>query len=153
MHDHTDRELLLLILQNQETQMAQTTALSAAVAGLTTVVGEVVTDLNSNDDQAAIDAATSAIETAITDLKGALPKPAAPVVDSLNPNSGPEGTSVAIVGTGFTGATTVTFGSTDSTFTVDSDTQITATSPAGSGGVPVVVVGPGGSSTPVEYTY
>ena len=45
------------------------------------------------------------------------------------------GTSVVITGTGFTGATAVKFGSTvASSYTVNSATQITATSPAGSAG-------------------
>ena len=152
-HDHlSDRELLLLVLEKQEIQMAQTEALTAAVSELTTVVGEVVAVVNGTDDQAAIDAATTAIETAITDLKGALPKPV-PVVSSLTPNTGGEGTSVVIDGSGLTGATSVDFGPTGSTFTVDSDSQITATAPAGEGAVSVVVATPGGSSAPVEYTF
>ena len=56
----------------------------------------------------------------------------APTVTSLSPTSGPDvgGTSVTITGTNFTGATQVTFGGTSAVgFTVDSATQITATSP------------------------
>src|SRR5215208_7003685 len=57
---------------------------------------------------------------------------AAPTVTSLNPTSGPVGTIVTITGTGFTGATAVEFnGVAASSFTVDSDTQIRATVPAG----------------------
>lgn len=132
--------------------MAQTQALTEAVAALTTVVGQVVTEVNSTNDQAAIDAATTAIETAITDLKGALPKPV-PVVSSLSPNTGAEGTSIVVAGSGLAGATTVDFGATAAAFTVDSDSQITATAPAGEGAVGVIVTGPGGSSTSVEYTF
>jgi IPT/TIG domain-containing protein len=55
-----------------------------------------------------------------------------PVVASFNPTSGPVGTNVAITGTGFTGATSVAFNSTNATtFTVDSDTSIHATVPGG----------------------
>ena len=54
-----------------------------------------------------------------------------PTVDSFNPTSGPEGTIVTITGTGFTGATAVTFNGTSASFTVDSDVQITATVPVG----------------------
>lgn len=152
-HDHlSDRELLLLVLEQQEGLMAQTTALTEAVAVLTTVVGEVVTEVNSTNDQAAIDAATAAIETAITDLTGALPKPV-PSVNSLSPNTGPEGTSVVVAGSGLAGATAVDFGATAASFTVDSDSQITATAPAGEGAVGVIVTGPGGSSTSVDYTF
>jgi len=154
-HDHvTDRELLLLVLERQEIIMASTTALTAAVEGLTTVVAEVVQVVNSNDDQAAIDAATAAIETAITDLKGALPKPAAPVVSSVSPSSGSAGSSVALDGTGLTGATGVEFGSTAAeSFTVDSDTQITAVVPAGEGAVEVVVTTPAGVSAGVSFSF
>lgn len=72
-----------------------------------------------------------------------------PAVTSLSPSSVPTtGGVVVLTGSGFTGATSVRFGSTAVTsFTVDSDTQITATVPpkAASSG-PVVVVGPGGTS-------
>ena len=58
------------------------------------------------------------------------------------------GTSVTIPGQGFTGATAVDFGTVAATsFTVTSDSQITATSPAESAGtVDVTVVTPGGIS-------
>jgi hypothetical protein len=75
---------------------------------------------------------------------------APPTVSGVSPSSGPTagGTPVTITGTNFTGATTVTFGTTAATsFTVNSATQITATSPARSAGtVDVTVTTPGGSS-------
>jgi hypothetical protein len=73
----------------------------------------------------------------------------APAVSSVSPASGPEsgGTSVAITGNDLAGATDVDFGATAAAaFTVDSATQITATSPAGSGTVHVTVTTPGGTS-------
>jgi hypothetical protein len=73
-----------------------------------------------------------------------------PYVYFIDPSFGYEsgGTTVTIVGTGFTGATEVTFGGTFAvSFTVDSDTQITAVTPAGSGLVDVVVVTAGGMGT------
>ena len=58
---------------------------------------------------------------------------AAPTVSALTPDRGPGagGTVVTITGSGFTGATGVRFGSTTAatSFTVVSDTEITATSP------------------------
>jgi hypothetical protein len=71
------------------------------------------------------------------------------VVTGLNPTEGPNtgGTSVVISGTGFTGATQVLFGAIPATgFTIDSDSQITAVSPAGSGTVDVLVATPTGTS-------
>ena len=73
-----------------------------------------------------------------------------PIVASISPTFSTTigGTSVTITGTGFTGATAVNFGTTAVTsFTIDSDTQITATSPAGSAGtVDITVMGPYGTS-------
>lgn len=63
---------------------------------------------------------------------------------SFSPTSGPEagGTPVTIIGTGFTGAEEVLFGDTAGTgFTVVSDNQITVSTPAGTGSVPVAVNG------------
>src|SRR5204863_148042 len=58
------------------------------------------------------------------------------------------GTVVVITGTHFTGATTVKFGGIDAaTYTVDSDTQITATAPSGSGIVDVRVTIPVGGTS------
>src|SRR5205085_190188 len=57
----------------------------------------------------------------------------APTVTSVNPTAGPAagGTSVTISGSHFTGANSVKFGATNAaSFSVDTDGQITATSPA-----------------------
>src|SRR5204863_315903 len=54
-----------------------------------------------------------------------------PPITSFSPTSGAIGASVTITGTAFTGATTVKFNGTTATFTVNSDSQITATVPAG----------------------
>jgi large repetitive protein len=65
-----------------------------------------------------------------------------PSVTGVSPVTGPAagGTSVTISGTGFTAATGVSFGPTAATaMTVDSDIQITATSPAGTGTVDITV--------------
>ncbi|GAB3799138.1 hypothetical protein GCM10028798_12080 [Humibacter antri] len=80
-------------------------------------------------------------------------------VDGLSPGSGPEsgGTTVTITGQCFTGATSVMFGNTPATsFTVNSDTQITAVTPAGTGIVDATVVGAGTCGTgtdPGAYQY
>lgn len=75
--------------------------------------------------------------------------PLAPTISGISPVSGSAsgGTAVTITGTGFTGATDVNFGATDAaSFTVDSDTSITATTSAGSGAVNVTVTTAGGTS-------
>jgi hypothetical protein len=73
-----------------------------------------------------------------------------PVVSSISPTSGDQGggTSVTISGTGFSGATGVRFGpNSASSVSVDSDTQITAVSPAGEvGTVDITVTTPAGTS-------
>jgi hypothetical protein len=73
-----------------------------------------------------------------------------PAVSKLAPKTGPAigGTSVAITGSGFSGASAVRFGATAAaSFTVNSGTSITAIAPAGtSGSVDVTVTGPGGTS-------
>ena len=82
------------------------------------------------------------------------------ITSDVNPNTGlvVGGTSVTITGTHFTGATAVSFGGTDATnFTVDSDSQITATSPSHDvGTVDVRVTTPAGASPVVvmdHFTY
>ncbi|MEV0033900.1 IPT/TIG domain-containing protein [Nocardia sp. NPDC050793] len=82
--------------------------------------------------------------------------PAIPVVASISPNSGPSvgGTLVILTGTGFTGATAVSFGATPAAFYfVFSDTLIIALTPAGAGTVPVTVTTAAGTSIGVSYTY
>ncbi len=74
----------------------------------------------------------------------------APAVTGLTPTQGPVegGTTVVISGTGFSGATAASFGAAPAAgYSVDSDTQITATSPAGTGTVDVTVTTAGGTST------
>jgi hypothetical protein len=61
-----------------------------------------------------------------------LTAPATAILTSFVPTLGPVGTHVVITGFGFTGATVVAFHGTPAlTFTIDSDTQITATVPVG----------------------
>ena len=85
---------------------------------------------------------------------------APPTITSVSPSSGPAsgGTSVVITGTNLLSAIAVKFGSTNATgFTVNSATQIIATSPAGAAGtVDITVttaVGTSATSTADQYTY
>ncbi|MBS0214168.1 MAG: IPT/TIG domain-containing protein [Proteobacteria bacterium] len=87
---------------------------------------------------------------------------AAPTVTSISPTSGPVagGTTVVITGTGFAAASpsgAVKFGATNATYTINSNTQITATTPANAAGTyDVTVTTPGGTSATSaadQYTY
>ncbi len=83
--------------------------------------------------------------------------PPAPTITGLTPNIGPTagGTTVVITGTTFTGATGVTFGGLAGTCTVNSNTQITcSTPPHPVGAVNVIVLSPLGNTTfPGGFTY
>ena len=83
---------------------------------------------------------------------------APPTVTGLSRITGPNGggSSVIITGTNFTSASTVTFGSTAATVRFDSATQLTVTSPVGTGVVDVRVTNQGGTSENVSddnFTY
>ena len=94
-----------------------------------------------------------------TSLLGSLILEIGPHVSGVSPNNGSSlgGSTVDIHGSGFSGATSVDFGSSPgSNVNVVSDNEITATSPPGVGSVDITVVGPNGSS-PISsldsYTY
>ena len=93
---------------------------------------------------------TTPVATSATSASDDFTYQATPTVTGVSPTAGPTagGTTVAIAGTGFSGATGVYFGlSAASSYTVNSPTSITATAPAGSAGtVDVTVTTPGGTS-------
>lgn len=71
-----------------------------------------------------------------------------PALLSFTPSSGTVGTPVTITGTSFTGASKVAFGGVSATtFTINSDTQITATVPTGALTGKIQVTTPGGVAT------
>jgi uncharacterized repeat protein (TIGR03803 family) len=73
-----------------------------------------------------------------------------PTITSFTPLHGPVGTSVVITGTGLTQATKVTFGGVVATsFTVNSDSKITVTVPAGAKTGKIAVTTKGGAATSV----
>ena len=85
-----------------------------------------------------------------------------PTVTGISPSIGPlsGGTVLTITGAGFSGATDVDFGTTVVAITSSqinaTGTQITVTSPAGTGTVNVTVIGPGGASaisSADQFTY
>ncbi|HXN39904.1 MAG TPA: IPT/TIG domain-containing protein, partial [Solirubrobacteraceae bacterium] len=75
-------------------------------------------------------------------LANGVPGPPSSLVTGVAPNGGPSsgGTSVTITGSDFNEATAVKFGSSDAaSFTVESDAEIEAVSPPGTGAVDVTV--------------
>jgi hypothetical protein len=73
-----------------------------------------------------------------------------PTISGVSPDSGPAtgGTEVVVNGSGFTNATGVAFGGVPAaSFSVNSDSQITAQSPAGMGAVDITVTSAGGTSS------
>jgi hypothetical protein len=73
--------------------------------------------------------------------------PAVSVI-SFTPTSGAVGTAITITGNAFTGATSVKFNGISATsFTVNSDTKITATVPSGASTGSIAVTAPGGTAT------
>jgi len=113
-------------------------------------------------DNSAIVAALVAIESQVTTINATLgtEAPVAPVVSGVSPNTGvvAGGDSITIVGSGFTAATAVNFGGTPAaSFSVASDSMISAVTPANAAGtVEVTVVTAGGTSvtSPVDqFTY
>lgn len=70
-----------------------------------------------------------------------------PVIKSFTPASGPVGTVVTITGTSFLKTTAVKFGTVTGTFTINSDTQITATVPIGAATAKISVTTTGGTAS------
>ena len=71
-----------------------------------------------------------------------------PAITGLIPEQGAIGSSVVISGSGFTGATAVAFnGTAAATYTISSDTQITAVVPSGATTGSITVATPGGIAT------
>ncbi len=115
----------------------------AASGGETGTIGFTVTTITPSEDTA---------DTGVLDISVI----STPVIDTISPSFGPAsgGTAITIIGTGFLGGEgdDVTIGGTEAT-NIDfvSDTEITATTPAGAGGPANVVVAnyDGGRTTSV----
>jgi hypothetical protein len=70
-----------------------------------------------------------------------------PVITSFSPSSGPVATSVFLVGTRFTGVTSITFNGTSAAFSISDDSHITATVPSGATSGLIVATSPGGTGS------
>ncbi len=73
-------------------------------------------------------------------------QPAAITITGFTPSSGSTGTTVVITGTELSNVSLVSFGAFSAAFTVNSNTQITATVPAGATTAAITVVTPAGCS-------
>ena len=73
-----------------------------------------------------------------------------PTITSLSLTTARAGTSISVSGTNLGDASSVTFGSTPASFTVDSGSQLTAVVPDGALFGPVTVVGTNGSTTSAQ---
>ncbi|AUH39082.1 IPT/TIG domain-containing protein [Streptomyces sp. CMB-StM0423] len=81
---------------------------------------------------------------------------APPALHNSSPAQGPTagGTVITLSGSNLLDTSAVLFGSTNAaSFTVVSATQITASTPPGTGSAPITVVTPGGTSNPVAFAY
>ncbi|OUJ69900.1 FG-GAP-like repeat-containing protein [Hymenobacter crusticola] len=76
----------------------------------------------------------------------------APTLTIVSPSISPVGSTVVLTGTNFTGTTRVTFNGVETTFVVNSTSQITATVPAGATSGPVAVTTATGSSNTISFT-
>lgn len=83
----------------------------------------------------------------VTSLAALAATTAMPAVSSFSPASGPPGTSVTLIGSGFTGATGVAFNGAEAAFRVYSDTQIMAIVPPAATTGRITVTTPGGAGT------
>ena len=94
-------------------------------------------------------------DTSITPT-GPSPAQSALTVTSVNPNSGPLGSTVVISGSGFSPDATVTMGEPATDVTVVNSTEIRATTPRNASGiVDVVITNPGGANATLgrAFTY
>ncbi|MEI7831763.1 MAG: IPT/TIG domain-containing protein, partial [bacterium] len=74
-----------------------------------------------------------------------------PTITSFSPSCGPVGTIVTITGTNFTWATAVKFNGTMATFSIISDTTLTATVPMGATTGTITVITPADTATSASY--
>lgn len=79
----------------------------------------------------------------ISILRNNMPTPNLPVINSINPNSGPVGSTITINGSNFSpvaGNNTIMFGTVQGTVTSATNNQLTVTVPAGANGQPVIIM-------------
>src|SRR4051794_19465138 len=75
---------------------------------------------------------------------------AAPSITSISPTSGSLGTTVTLTGSGFTGATAVSFNGVAAAFSIVSDTSVHAVVPTLAKTGAIKITGPSGSATSTQ---
>jgi hypothetical protein len=106
------------------------------------------TNINTSWWKALRDRSTNRRNITAADKNAALFPPGAPKLSSFTPTSGAVGTVVTITGSYFTGTSSVKFNGVAATsFTVNSDTQITVTVPTGAKTGSISILTPGGTAT------
>lgn len=132
--------------------LSGTTQIAFARAGGGTVIATTFRVFSDTRVTATVPALATTGRVTITTPNGVATSPSdlliQPTIGGFSPTSGPVGTVVTIAGSGFTGVTSVRFGTTAAvTFAATSDTQITASVPVGASSGKITVVTPGGSNT------
>ncbi len=142
------------------TTTAEATTTTTAETTTTTAPPTTLTTVAVNTTATSGSSSTTQGQTTTTKQPSTATTTKVPTITGLSPTSGlaEGGTSVVITGKNFTGVSAVMFGTVHTMYHVDSQTQITATSPAHDPGtVEVVVTTAAGSSstagTANDYTY
>jgi len=113
-----------------------------------------ITDLQGDIDGLVVDIDELQVQIDELEEDGGSSSPTIPTITSVVPLSGTSGTSVIIIGTNFTGATSVSFGGTPAqSFFVNSATQITAVVGIGTTGSVVVTTPAGSVASTSVFTY
>lgn len=112
----------------------------------TTVVRSGTTSLTATVPSGALTGSVT-VTTGKTILTSSQTFKVTPALTSFTPPSGPVGTSVTISGTGLMQATKVTFNKISASFTVVSDSEVTATVPTGGTTGKIAITTKGGSAT------
>ncbi|MGV3523364.1 MAG: FKBP-type peptidyl-prolyl cis-trans isomerase [Candidatus Sericytochromatia bacterium] len=151
---------LLLAAQSQASALPECPRLAARMTGaiLTTTNGSIVTMTASPTPTPSATPTPSLSPGAPTPTPTPTPVPTptatpypAPVVSGISATTGSALDTITISGTGFIGAQSVKFSAANAfSFTVDSDTQITARVPVGFSTGVVTVIGSGGSASSTE---
>ena len=149
------------IISKSDTRITVASPPSTGTVGITVTTAAITADSGTRIT------GTGTVDVIVTTRTGASKLTAAdqytfgaprPAVTGVSPDSGSTagGTTVSITGTGLAGATGVAFGGVAGRIISDSNTQITVTSPPGTGTVTVTVTTPAGTSQTAavgHYTY